>query len=57
MVEKLTPLADGVTLVPMKKEFSTVALDVISKVSTDHRCHVSGVLGPQIPSPLHIHMV
>ena len=33
MVEKLTPLADGVTLVPMKKEFSTVTLDVLSNVS------------------------
>ena len=32
MVEKLTPLADGVTLVLMKKAFSTVTLDVISKV-------------------------
>ena len=32
MVEKLTLLADGVTLVPMKKEFSIVTLDVISKV-------------------------
>ena len=32
MVEKLTPLADGITPVPMKKEFSTVTLDVISKV-------------------------
>ena len=33
MVEKLTPLADGVTLVPMKKELSIVTLDVISNVS------------------------
>ena len=33
LVEKLTPLADGVTLVPMKKELSIVTLDVISNVS------------------------
>ena len=32
-MEKLTPLADGVTMVPMKKELSIVTLDVISKVS------------------------
>ena len=34
-MEKLTPLADGVTVVPMKKELATVTLDIISKVKDD----------------------
>ena len=32
MVKKLTPLADGVTVVLMKKEFAIVTLDAITQV-------------------------
>jgi len=32
-LERLTPLADGKTQVPMKKELSMLTLDIISKVT------------------------
>ena len=40
-LEKLRPLADGKTEVPMKEAFHEVALDVISKVRWSFFCHLN----------------
>ena len=39
-LERLRPLADGKTQVPMKEEFSTLTLNVISKVNWELCCRV-----------------